>query len=178
MSPEQINQLFDEVKQHLIKDYPFLQDWHFKIDNAKKRAGVCRVSKKIIGISYNHLINNSEEIIKDTLLHEFAHAIAFQLHGEATHGMFWKTIAKKIGATPRASGHFNLPDAPWKLVLSCFETEKIEVIAPRYRINKRIKHFFLRGNISTKGKLYFLPSRQVDDYLAGKLAFKELNFYQ
>ena len=44
-------------------------------------------------------LEGSEEQIRDTVLHEIAHAIAG--HG-AGHGPLWKATARRIGATPRA----------------------------------------------------------------------------
>ena len=38
--------------------------------------------------------------IRDTVLHEIAHAL---VGPEARHGPEWKAIAKRLGATPRAN---------------------------------------------------------------------------
>ena len=44
----------------------------------------------------------SKEQIRDTVLHEIAHAIAGR---EAGHGPLWKVTARRIGATPRAKAY-------------------------------------------------------------------------
>ena len=53
----------------------------------------------VIWISRTHALEGSEEQIRDTVLHEIAHAIAGH---EAGHGPLWKATARRIGATPRA----------------------------------------------------------------------------
>ena len=50
-------------------------------------------------IGRGHALEGNEEEIRDTVLHEIAHAIAGP---EAGHGPLWKATARRIGATPRA----------------------------------------------------------------------------
>ena len=50
--------------------------WHFKYDNAVKRFGVCMFRPKVIGLSSKLTLLNDREKVKDTILHEIAHAIA------------------------------------------------------------------------------------------------------
>ena len=56
----------------------------------------------MIRISRTHALEGSEEQIRDTVLHEIAHAIAGR---EAGHGLLWKVTARRIGATPRAKAY-------------------------------------------------------------------------
>jgi len=71
--------------------------WVFKLDRAKRRAGRCTHYKKVISLSYHHVILNNDEEITDTILHEIAHALA----GPGVHhGPKWKAIARQIGARP------------------------------------------------------------------------------
>lgn len=77
----------------LLKKYN-LHDWDFTFDRAKKRFWSCNYSRKVITIS-NHLAKiNSEELVKNTILHEIAHAICGK---DEWHWKKWKEIAKKIG---------------------------------------------------------------------------------
>ena len=46
-----------------------LQDWTFKLDNAKRRAGCCKYSRKTISLSRFYVDNNTDADIRDTLLH-------------------------------------------------------------------------------------------------------------
>jgi predicted SprT family Zn-dependent metalloprotease len=72
--------------------------WKFKFDNALKRFGVCRYRSKVIGLSRHLTALNSLELVKDTILHEIAHAIAGY---NAKHGVEWKLVCIRIGAKPQ-----------------------------------------------------------------------------
>lgn len=144
------------IKTELVAEYGFLSKWNICFDYAKKRAGMCQLTEKLISLSRHHIIQNDFETVKDTLLHEFAHAIAYELYKEKGHGEVWQQVAKQIGATPQATGKFNLPDAPWVLVHRCPKTNNIELLAYRYRRNKKITQYFLKGRPETKGELEYL----------------------
>lgn len=75
-----------------------LSDWNFKFITTKRVIGRCTYSKKLIQYSVNFL-DNTEAEIKDTLLHEIAHALVGYNHG---HDKFWKDKASEIGAIPKA----------------------------------------------------------------------------
>ena len=53
-------------------------------------------------VSRTHALGGSKEQIRDTVLHEIAHAIAGR---EAGHGPLWKVTARRIEATPRAKAY-------------------------------------------------------------------------
>ena len=71
--------------------------WEFQWDKSKRRFGVCKFSKKVIGLSMHLVSLNDEERVKDTILHEIAHAIAGP---DAGHGQEWKKVCIRIGAKP------------------------------------------------------------------------------
>lgn len=89
------------VDNSWIVDYAYekleeygLDDWNFIFDNAKMRFGQCDYGTKTISLS-RHLVNlNGEEKIKDTILHEVAHAIVGHAAG---HGWQWQQKAIEIG---------------------------------------------------------------------------------
>jgi len=163
MNIEDFNKLvLNPTFEKLIIEYEFLKKWTINFDQAKKRAGMCQLKGKIISLSRHHISQNSVEMVKDTLLHEFAHAIAFELYQETGHGIVWQKIALTIGAKPKATGHFNLPVAPWALVHQCPKTNNIELLAYRYRRNKKINHYFMAGRPETKGELQYLSRDEYD----------------
>ena len=71
--------------------------WRFRYDNAVKRFGVCMFKPKVIGLSSKLTLLNDREKVKDTILHEIAHAIA---GFKAGHGIEWKIVCERIGAKP------------------------------------------------------------------------------
>ena len=156
MELEQARELIEATRLKLEETHPFLETWKLVLDKAKRRAGVCRLIEKEIGISLWHIENNCMATVLDTLLHEFAHAIAFELYNHTGHGEGWKKIARELGATPKATGKFNLPEPPWILVNYCEVGNVVERISPRFRRNKNIRKYAIKGRPNTKGKLYYL----------------------
>ena len=79
-----------------------LTGWTLAFVEAKRRLGDCHFQHRVIRISRTHALEGSEEQIRDTVLHEIAHAIAGR---ETGHGPLWKVTARRIGATPRAKAY-------------------------------------------------------------------------
>lgn len=175
---EDARNLIRDVRQHLIIDFPFLESWDVSFDRAVKRAGLCNLTEKRISISRVHVENNSVADVKDTVLHEFAHAITFELYGEAGHGELWQNTARVIGAIPKATAKYELPVSPWMLVVYCAESQSVKKLSPRYRKNKKIRDYFLRGQPDTKGKLGYICSRQLNSFEADEIQFEDLVFVQ
>lgn len=70
-----------------------LTDWTFQFDESKARFGVCRYKPKIISLSWRLVSLNNEEKVRDTILHEIAHALMPKCH----HNWKWKAKALEIG---------------------------------------------------------------------------------
>jgi predicted SprT family Zn-dependent metalloprotease len=85
----------ESMARQLMDQYG-LRDWKFKFDNAKCRFGVCRRRSKVVGLSCYLTILNGEEQVRDTVLHEIAHALCPA--GEH-HGPLWQSVAKLIGCS-------------------------------------------------------------------------------
>jgi predicted SprT family Zn-dependent metalloprotease len=71
-----------------------LHEWEFVFDRSKRRFGACNISRKKILLSRELTLLNSAEVVRDTLLHEIAHALA---PADAHHGPVWRKIALEIG---------------------------------------------------------------------------------
>ena len=74
-----------------------LNDWTFKFDNSVRRFGACMYRGKIISLSRKMVEINNVSKVKNTILHEIAHAIAGYRAG---HGNEWKEVCIRIGAKP------------------------------------------------------------------------------
>jgi len=175
---EKVSHLIVNIQAELALSYPFLQSWKITFDSAKKRAGICKISTKEISFSINHIENNNIETITDTILHEFAHAIAYQLYADRGHGKYWKSVAREIGAVPKAKGVFNLPNAPWLLVHACSRTSQIKPISERFRRNNKIKSYFLIGRPDTKGELFFIKNTDYQQFKQGLIDQNRLELFQ
>ena len=74
-----------------------LHDWTFRFDHARRRFGSCRPRRRLITLSRPLAFLNEEAQVRDTILHEIAHALT-PWDG---HGRNWKRKCIEIGAEPR-----------------------------------------------------------------------------
>ena len=77
-----------------------LTGWELRLSQQKRHLGYCKPMKKIISVSLAYMERNPFHIIKDTLLHEIAHAIHFIETGKMGHDNGWKEVAKRVGCAP------------------------------------------------------------------------------
>ena len=116
-----------------------LVGWSFGLNRAKRQLGVCRYGTKRIEMSAYYVKNNSAESIRDTLLHEIAHALAGHAAG---HGPVWQAIAAHIGAKPErcdTSPDTKLPPGQFKA--TCPKCAKVftRIRAPKARATYRCR---------------------------------------
>lgn len=71
------------------------QGWRFGFDNPRKRLGQCNYVTRMITVSAHWAKVMPEEQIRETILHEIAHALA---GSHAGHGPGWRAIALRIGS--------------------------------------------------------------------------------
>ncbi|MBT0774293.1 SprT-like domain-containing protein [Kineosporia sp. J2-2] len=74
-----------------------LDAWTFGFDRAKRRAGCCHHGQHVISLSAPLTALHSEHQVRNTVLHEIAHALVGPHHG---HDSVWKSQAIAIGASP------------------------------------------------------------------------------
>lgn len=92
-----------------------LRGWQFDFDHARRRLGSCNYQRRRITLSHHLVALNDDEQIRDTLLHEIAHALT---EGDG-HGARWRATCLRIGARPERcaqEGDVVLPAAPHALV--------------------------------------------------------------
>ena len=102
MHPQEIYKLAEE----LFNKYGLTGYWVFKLDNAIGRLGSCSTKPyKVPGLVYvkrtitfsKHYLHIADWKIKDTLLHEIAHALV-GIHNH--HNSIWRSKCIEIGALP------------------------------------------------------------------------------
>lgn len=82
------------LARRLMKQHKLSPAWSFRFDRSKVRFGRCNYTKQEISLS-SHLVElNGEAEVRDTLLHEIAHALAPRGAG---HGPDWRAVAISIG---------------------------------------------------------------------------------
>lgn len=95
------------LQKELIREWEIqkakwgLDDWELRFSNQKRHLGYCRPKKKIISISKAFMETNSFNVMRDTLLHEIAHALHFLETGKTNHSNGWKKYALRVGCEPK-----------------------------------------------------------------------------
>ena len=113
--------------------------WTFKFDNAKRRFGYCAHYSKTIGLSKNLVFLNDEAQVKDTTLHEIAHALCNVNHG---HDEVWKAKAREVGCRDERCYGDNVTTPESKYIAEC------KGCGTTHKRHKRISG----GRISSCGK--------------------------
>jgi predicted SprT family Zn-dependent metalloprotease len=108
-----------------------LDDWHVDFDLAKRRAGVCRYRDKVISLSAPLVRLHDADEVRQTILHEIAHALAGPRAG---HGARWRAIAQQVGASPERCLPEDAPRVPGAWVGVCSRGHVVE----RHRRPERV----------------------------------------
>ena len=94
--------------------------WIFDFDNAVSRCGCCRYRSRRITLSKHYATLNNEANVKDTILHEIAHALVGPGHG---HDHVWKAKAIEIGCKgyrcKSEDTHEGFVTIPTKYIATC-----------------------------------------------------------
>lgn len=90
--------------------------WKFQWSSSKVEFGKCNFVQKTITVSRALAEVNNDEEIKDTVLHEVAHALAGPA---AKHGEEWKKVAEMVGARPEAKAPEETKSAVAKWIGTC-----------------------------------------------------------
>lgn len=96
--------------------------WTPTYGNTKKAIGRCRWNRrkgvKVIEISkhYLNIPGQNWETMKDTVLHEIAHAIDCEIRGTTDHSIHWKRVAEQVGAnSARTTDQIEPPKGRYQL---------------------------------------------------------------
>ncbi|PZR52640.1 sprT domain-containing protein [Xylanimonas oleitrophica] len=81
-----------------LMDEHGLRGWELGWDHARRRAGQCRHDLRRITLSRHLTALYDETQVRDTVLHEIAHALVGPRHG---HDAVWRAQALRIGGSGR-----------------------------------------------------------------------------
>ena len=119
-----------DVAQKLLMEHG-LNDWRVVLDHGRNRLGSCDYGKQRISLSRYFVRDNSLPAIRETVLHEIAHALVGPGHG---HGPRWQQQARALGIPAQASSRTaTMPEPRWSLV--CQECGQIVARRHRRRMN-------------------------------------------
>jgi predicted SprT family Zn-dependent metalloprotease len=139
---------FSEVHQvaHELFAAFGLHDWSFRLNRRKTEMGVCLFGPKVIQLSVHFLKLNGSEAVRDTLLHEIAHALVGPGYG---HGPVWKRKCLEIGARPeRLCYEANMPTGSWQA-----RCAGCGMLHHRHRRPKHMKGWYCRYCGRERGRL-------------------------
>lgn len=118
---------------HALFEEHALTHWKFRFDSARNRLGACHFDECAVSLSRHLVALNGVDTVRETLLHEIAHALVGPGHG---HDATWQAMARKLGCSTQASADasVNLPEPRWQLWCDHCAT----VVARRHRRRLRI----------------------------------------
>jgi hypothetical protein len=91
-----------------------LRDWSFGFNRSKVQMGLCLYGPRVIALSTHFVELNGDDAVRDTLLHEMAHALVGPGHG---HDAVWRAKCREVGARPERLGYdVNMPVGRWQAV--------------------------------------------------------------
>jgi predicted SprT family Zn-dependent metalloprotease len=124
--------------------------WEFGFNRRKRALGLCRYDARAIELSV-YLINRNEmEEVRDTILHELAHALVGPDHG---HDTVWRAKAVEVGARPQRCGQADMPAGRWRAQCGgCGEAFS------RHRKPRRLTGWYCRGCGPQRGGLMWKGS--------------------
>jgi predicted SprT family Zn-dependent metalloprotease len=106
-----------------------LDGWNVTFDNARRRAGACNYSRRLISLSKPLMAQRSREDTHSTITHEIAHALT----PGHKHDRVWAAKHRTLGGDGKRCFEHHDETAPW--VGTCEHGTKYA----RYRAPKRLE---------------------------------------
>lgn len=114
-------QLMDALGAQILGVSLQQRGWTFHFDRARVRLGRCLfryrgIVVRQLSLSHYHALEGWTPNVEDTVRHEIAHAIDYELRGTSGHDAVWKRLAIRCGASPKAKAGERPTDehAPWR----------------------------------------------------------------
>jgi predicted SprT family Zn-dependent metalloprotease len=184
-------ELIAVANQEMIKWLPN-KGWTFVTGEHISRLGHCNSKRKEIMVSLNFNRYNDKRIMRETVLHEIAHALVFEWIKDSkitrrisAHGWEWKRFAMKVGATPRASVRCNNPvrdekreTYKWLLVYIDGNTV-VPTQTRKSRFSRSMEGTWLRGKKrATYNNLYMVEHAEWEKVVSEQMEADKLAFHQ
>ncbi len=147
-----------------------LGHWSFGWDRAVKRMGCCYPARTRISLSAYYVekyLQLDQEEIRNTILHEIAHALAWHHHRARAHGHVWRHYCNLLGledaSVTKDVENFtpeHIKERPARWVLCHAQTGEVfrhYKVLPR-RLLGKLHHCYIPGRMQeTLGQLVIRP---------------------
>ncbi|MBX9670071.1 MAG: SprT-like domain-containing protein [Candidatus Obscuribacterales bacterium] len=145
-------ELAQQIARQLMNSYG-LGSWTFRFNNSKRMLGICKSGDQSIELSRAYVFKNDESHVRDTILHEIAHALVGAEHG---HDEVWKEMCVRLGCNPKACDNTALlPAGAWQArCANCL------TLFSRHRKPAYVSGMYCKRCGPTKGKLLFQKVRK------------------
>lgn len=146
--------------------------WDIVWDRAVKRLGCCVFNKRVLSFSrffVEAYLGKDQELIRRTVLHELAHALAWERYRERGHGPAWRRACCELGIADERSickcDDFTPPGLQKKPIYALCHADTGEVYRYYYRkpnySDYRLRLNYIPGRRSnTLGKLRLIDLRE------------------
>lgn len=90
-----------KMYKDLAREHGLLEKgWKVMFNDRISSAGLCSDRKKVLYLSRKFLKDATNEQIRNTMLHEIAHALEFDKWGESSHNWRFRNLCVEIGCDP------------------------------------------------------------------------------
>jgi predicted SprT family Zn-dependent metalloprotease len=122
----------EKLARQLMGEHKLLDSgWIFAFNRRRSQSGTCYYPNAVkpgrIELSMHYVQLNGEADVRDTLLHEIAHALA----GLVGHGPLWQAVCRRIGARPDRCTGAAMPKGRWRAKCPSCEMEHHRHRRPR-----------------------------------------------
>jgi len=137
---------YEKIGTEVLKDLDLYKvGWRFRYRNLKSLAGYCDYRHKTITLSKHLVLNNSDEKIMNTLIHEIAHALTPK---GRSHGRAWsrnfkdllKIYEQPINTSRCYDSSYDMPEKQYKV-----ECNTCGEVYGKHRMGRKIKRQYSQG---------------------------------
>lgn len=147
---DSLHQIAEEALAEAAEKFPLSYVAILEWRRYSVTAGMAHYQKGLITLSA--IVLKDPEHIRETLLHEYAHLLAFDRHGRkgAGHGKHWKTAMQDLGLEPKVHHHYEVKrnTARQVVVYRCKKCSETFLRKRKFQRGKRYFHVKCGGQIS------------------------------